>query len=265
MKTSQTPQTLTPTLSRQRERGPEPAQAQAQAWVPFPPDSSVRTREKEQERAVVSSPLVSLSPEQEKVQAQASASSPLGSLSGTRESGPEPEPVQAHAVASPSSDVLSRKREKAQDHASASSPLDSLSRTRERAGVRVRARALRKGQTDAESLLWSRLRSRQIGNLKFRRQRPIGPYFADFACLEIGLVIELDGGQHAEDAGAAHDQKRSDEMAALGFQTLRFWNNDVLLETEAVLEKILQFADTLTLALSRQREREQEHSKGNMP
>ncbi|NDP63275.1 MAG: endonuclease domain-containing protein, partial [Polaromonas sp.] len=117
--------------------------------------------------------------------------------------------------------------------------------------MRVRARALRKVQTDAESLLWSRLRSRQLGNLKFRRQRPIGPYFADFACLETGLVIELDGGQHAEDAGVAHDQKRSDDMAALDFQTLRFWNNDVLLQTEAVLEKILQFADTLTPTLSR--------------
>ncbi|MEO8014374.1 MAG: endonuclease domain-containing protein [Polaromonas sp.] len=157
-----------------------------------------------------------------------------------------------------------REREQEQEPALVLSPLDSLSRLRERAGMRVRARALRKVQTDAESLLWSRLRSRQLGNLKFRRQRPIGPYFADFACLETGLVIELDGGQHAEDAGVAHDQKRSDDMAALDFQTLRFWNNDVLLQTEAVLEKILQFADTLTPTLSRHREREQvKDIKGN--
>jgi len=138
------------------------------------------------------------------------------------------------------------------------SGLDSLSRERERAGVRVRSRALRQGQTDAEALLGSKLRSRQIGGLKFRRQHPIGPYFADFACIEIGLVIELDGGQHEADAAVAHDQQRSGAMDASGFQTLRFWNNDVLLHTEAVLEKILQVAGTLTPALSRPREREQD-------
>ena len=158
-----------------------------------------------------------------------------------------------------------REQEQEQEQALVSPPSDSLSRLRERAGVRVRARALREGQTDAEALLWSRLRSRQLGNLKFRRQRPIGPYFADFACLEIGLVIELDGGQHAENAGVAHDQKRSDDMAALGFQTLRFRNNDVLLQTEAVLEKILQFAGPLTPTLSRARERAQEQTKGSTP
>ncbi|MDO9112976.1 MAG: endonuclease domain-containing protein [Polaromonas sp.] len=134
---------------------------------------------------------------------------------------------------------------------------DPLSRARERVGVRVRARALRKGLTDAEALLWSRLRARQLGNFKFRRQHPVSRYFADFVCIEIGLVIELDGGQHAEDATVRHDQKRSDDMAALGFQTLRFWNNDVLLQTEAVLEKILQVAETLTPTLSRKREREE--------
>ena len=168
--------------------------------------------------------------------------------------------------------TLSRAREREQDQQElkhqptlVSSPSDSLSRLRERAGVRVRARALRNAQTDAEALLWSRLRARQLGNLKFRRQRPIGSYFADFACLEIGLVIELDGGQHAEDAGVAHDQKRSDAMAALGFQTLRFWNNEVLLQTEAVLEKILQFAETLTPTLSRLREREQDQTSAFCP
>ncbi len=95
-------------------------------------------------------------------------------------------------------------------------------------------------------------------NLKFRRQRPVGPYFADFACLEIGLVIELDGGQHADGVSVSYDQKRSSDMAALGFQTLRFWNNDVLNQLDAVLEQILQTAETLTPALSRKRAREQE-------
>ena len=124
--------------------------------------------------------------------------------------------------------------------------------------MRVRARELRHGQTDAEALLLSRLRSRQIAGLKFRRQHPVGPYFADFACIESGLVIELDGGQHGEADSLVFDEKRTDHMSDLGFQTLRFWNNDVLLQTEAVLEKILQFADTLTPALSRKRAREQE-------
>ena len=137
----------------------------------------------------------------------------------------------------------------------AASDSSSLSRKRER--VRVRARALRQGQTDAESLLWSKLRDRQILHLKFRRQRPIGPYFADFACLDVGLVIELDGGQHV---GSAFDIKRESEMAALGFQTLRFWNNDVLTQINGVLEKIFQTAETLTLTLSRLREREHDVS-----
>ena len=125
--------------------------------------------------------------------------------------------------------------------------------------MRVRARALRERQTDAEALLWSRLRDRQLSNLKFRRQRPIGLYFADFVCLEIGLVIELDGAQHTDGASFDYDQKRSSDMATLGFQTLRFWNNDVLTQTDAVLEKILQTAKTLTPALSPQRERAQDN------
>ncbi len=189
--------------------------------------------------------------------------SPSDSLARTRQRVQE----QEQALVQSPADPLSRLRERAQEQEQplVSSPSDPLSRVRERAGVRVRARALRKGQTDAEGLLWSRLRSRQLGNLKFRRQRPIGPYFADFACLEIGLVIELDGGQHAENAGVAHDQKRSDIMEALGFQTLRFWNNDVLLQTEAVLEKILQFAGPLTPTLSRTPASEQENTKGNTP
>ena len=131
--------------------------------------------------------------------------------------------------------------------------LISLSRARER--VRVRARALREMQTDAEALLWSRLRNRQLLGLKFRRQHPLGSYFADFACVEIGLVVGLDGGQHAETAAMAHDTKRKEDMVGMGFQTLRFWDNDVLKETDAVMEQIRQMAITLTPTLSRERER----------
>jgi very-short-patch-repair endonuclease len=134
------------------------------------------------------------------------------------------------------------------------SPSSSLSRLRERVGVR--ARALRKTSTDAENLLWFRLRNRQLLGLKFRRQRPIGPYFADFACIEIGLVVELDGGQHTEQL--AYDARRAHRMRTLGFETLRFWDQEVLKETDAVMEKIRQVAEALALTptLSRKRERE---------
>jgi very-short-patch-repair endonuclease len=122
----------------------------------------------------------------------------------------------------------------------------------------VRARALRQSSTDAEKLLWFRLRNRQLLDLKFRRQRPIGRYIADFACLEIGLVIELDGGQHLDQI--AYDAQRTADMKELGFHTLRFWDHEVLKETDAVMEKIRQVAEALALtpALSRRREREQD-------
>jgi len=131
---------------------------------------------------------------------------------------------------------------------------DSLSRSRERAGVR--ARELRSQQTDAEALLWSRLRNRQLSGLKFRRQRPIGNFIADFACVEIGLAVELDGGQHVEQA--AYDSTREEQMLRAGFRTLRFWNHEVFNETDAAMEKIRQVAEesALTPALSRERERE---------
>jgi very-short-patch-repair endonuclease len=128
----------------------------------------------------------------------------------------------------------------------------SLSRLRERA--RVRARGLRQSQTTAEAAMWQWLRNRQVLGLKFRRQHPVGNYFADFACLEIGLIVEIDGGQHVEDA--EYDAKRAKAMASEGFQTLRFWNHEVLNETEAVMEKIRQVAEALTPTLSRKRERE---------
>ena len=141
------------------------------------------------------------------------------------------------------------------------SPDNPLSRVRERAGVRVRARALRQSQTDAEALLWRRLRDRQLLGLKFRRQRPIAGYFADFACLEIGLVVELDGGQHLAPDELAHDSRRSAALAAEGFEVLRFWNHEVL-QPDAVLQQIANVARrraaTLTPTLSRRREREQD-------
>lgn len=91
--------------------------------------------------------------------------------------------------------------------------------------------------------------------LKFRREHPLGNYFADFACVEIGLVIEIDGGQHADAAALAYDEHRRLAMESMGFRTLRFWNHQVLNETDAVLESIRQAAETLTPTLSRERER----------
>ncbi len=96
--------------------------------------------------------------------------------------------------------------------------------------------------------------------LKFRRQHAIGPYFADFACVETGLVIELDGGQHNEEVSARRDQQREAAMREAGFVTLRFWNHEVLTQTQEVLEKIFQTLQTLSPTLSRQREREERHS-----
>ncbi len=100
----------------------------------------------------------------------------------------------------------------------------------------TRARALRKQATDAERLLWRHLRNRQLDGRKFRRQAPVGPYVVDFLCLEDRLVLELDGGQHAEQQAA--DQARSAQLAGWGFRVLRFWNHEVLGNTEGVLQAV---------------------------
>jgi very-short-patch-repair endonuclease len=99
-----------------------------------------------------------------------------------------------------------------------------------------KARSLRKNQTDAERLLWQKLRNRQLLNVKFRRQFPIEPYIADFVCLELKLIIELDGSQHFDQI--AYDNKRSDFLKQREFKIFRFWNNDVFKNTEGVMESI---------------------------
>ena len=103
---------------------------------------------------------------------------------------------------------------------------------------KINARRLRRTQTDAEAKLWARLRARQISGGKFRRQHQIGPYVADFCCVEHGLIIEIDGGQHAEQMQS--DQRRTAVLKLHGFRVLRFWNNEVLANIEAVLEQIYQ-------------------------
>lgn len=97
------------------------------------------------------------------------------------------------------------------------------------------ARKLRHEQTDAESMMWYLLRDRRLGGHKFRRQHPMPPYTLDFYCHEAGLVIELDGGQHAE---SARDARRDAWLGQQGLRVVRFWNNQVLQETEAVLSEV---------------------------
>ena len=127
------------------------------------------------------------------------------------------------------------------------------------------ARILRQNQTEAEARLWRHLRNRGLIGHKFRRQYPIGSYIADFVCdrqgwrkywkrrssfqcLERYLVIEADGGQHAE--READDSRRTRFLESQGFKVLRFWNNDVLSHTESVLTAILNELNTPIIAIS---------------
>jgi len=103
------------------------------------------------------------------------------------------------------------------------------------------ARNLRKNQTDAEKKLWRYLLNRQLKDFKFRRQYIIDGYIADFACVEAKLIIELDGGQHLEQK--AYDEKRTQSLSQQGFRVLRFWNDEVLKQTDDVLNVIYEALD----------------------
>ncbi|MFM9913142.1 MAG: endonuclease domain-containing protein [Methylophilaceae bacterium] len=98
------------------------------------------------------------------------------------------------------------------------------------------SRKLRLEMTDAEKYLWRHLKSRQLHGLKFRRQHPLGNYILDFACIELKLAIEVDGGQHTEQQ--AYDDERTMWLKAQAWNVLRFWNNDVLQNIEGVLQVI---------------------------
>ncbi|KAB7762375.1 endonuclease domain-containing protein [Xanthomonas maliensis] len=106
------------------------------------------------------------------------------------------------------------------------------------------ARMLRREMTAAERVLWQRLRDRRLLGFKFRRQCPIGPYIADFACLSSALVVELDGSQHLD---TQSDSAREAFLRAQGFALLRFWNNAVLARTDEVCDVI---ARSLSVASS---------------
>jgi ATP-dependent DNA helicase DinG len=120
-------------------------------------------------------------------------------------------------------------------------PPSSLSPLGERVRVRGptdRARRLRAQLTDGERKLWSHLRSRQLVGAKFRRQHPIGSYIVDFCCLDRKLVVEVDGGHHVAQLEA--DEQRTRFLMKLGYRVLRFWDNDVLANTDAVLQQIAE-------------------------
>jgi very-short-patch-repair endonuclease len=105
-----------------------------------------------------------------------------------------------------------------------------------------RARILCRNQTDVERRLWRLLRDRRLEGFKFRRQQSIGPYFADFACIDKRLVVEADGGQHSDRAG--YDRARTHYLESCGYRVMRFWNHEVILAEEAVLEEILRMLRT---------------------
>ena len=104
------------------------------------------------------------------------------------------------------------------------------------------AKTMRSHQTEAEQRLWYHLRAKRLMDLKFTRQKPIGPFIADFVCMEYKLVIEVDGSQH----GAPADARRDTWFEANGFTLLRFWNNEILEHTDAVLEQIRLTIDALS-------------------
>jgi very-short-patch-repair endonuclease len=99
------------------------------------------------------------------------------------------------------------------------------------------ARGLRRRMTDAERKLWFAVRDRRFAEFKFRRQVPLGPYIADFVCFDARLVVEVDGGQHADSVA---DDERDRWFAANNFLVLRYWNNDVLRNLEGVLTSLLE-------------------------
>ena len=100
------------------------------------------------------------------------------------------------------------------------------------------ARALRRQMTEAEKVMWSKLRDRRLDGVKFKRQKPIAGYIVDFVALDLKLIVEIDGGQHAE--RAEEDAARTKVLEESGYHVVRFWNHDVLRNIEGVLESLVQ-------------------------
>lgn len=110
--------------------------------------------------------------------------------------------------------------------------------------LRERRKGFRRSQTEAEKLLWNKLRGRQIHGLTFYRQFSVGGYILDFFCPQSKLAVELDGGQHAEDENKEYDAVRTDYLKGIGIEVLRFWNNEAMKNIEGVLQVIEERANS---------------------
>jgi very-short-patch-repair endonuclease len=104
--------------------------------------------------------------------------------------------------------------------------------------LRDRARRLRADPTAEERKLWQHLKAKRLGGFRFRRQHPIGPYFADFCCITRQVIVELDGSQHADEDAERKDVLRTAFLNERGYRVMRFWNDQVIGEIENVLEAI---------------------------
>jgi very-short-patch-repair endonuclease len=104
--------------------------------------------------------------------------------------------------------------------------------------VNRQARALRRQMTEAEKVMWSKLRDRRLDGVKFKRQKPIAGYIVDFVALDLKLIVEIDGGQHAE--RVSEDAVRTKVLEESGYHVIRFWNHDVLGNIDRVLESLIQ-------------------------
>jgi very-short-patch-repair endonuclease len=111
---------------------------------------------------------------------------------------------------------------------------------RNRHVLKERRRELRRSQTEAEKVLWEKLRGNSFYNLKFFRQYSVGPYILDFFCPSQRLALEIDGGQHADSDAQAYDEARSAYLKTRDISVLRFWNNEVLQNMEGVLSRIAE-------------------------
>jgi very-short-patch-repair endonuclease len=104
------------------------------------------------------------------------------------------------------------------------------------------AKVLRANATDAERILWSLLRGKQLAALRFRRQQPIGSYIVDFFCPSAKLIVELDGSQHGSDKAVVYDEDRSRFLESKGYRVLRFWNSEVMKDRDLVAEAIYRMS-----------------------
>ena len=111
------------------------------------------------------------------------------------------------------------------------------------------AKLLRRTMTDAEVILWQNLRKNAVDGMRFRRQHPIGPYIADFACLPVKLIVEVDGATHGSDTEVVHDVRRRRFMARFGWREIRVTNFDVYKNLDYVLEHIWREAMNLRAGL----------------